>query len=159
MGQRGPQPTPTEILKLRGSWKADERQNELRPDPAMPTAPHWLSDGAREQWDYYAPMLFNLGVLTLNDRDTLAIYCASVDEFAEASQACERDGTMIDVDGKSIRNPALLVRNEARNAARQYGVLLGLSPGSRAGMAVAMNGPKRTKSKEDKYFSGSPKAG
>lgn len=81
MGKRGPKPTPTRILKYRGSRRAQSRTKEPEPPPIVPddpadVAPPWpLADAAREIWDQLIVLLAPMGILTLADKFTLARYC------------------------------------------------------------------------------------
>jgi P27 family predicted phage terminase small subunit len=71
---RGPAKTPTEILKLHGSRRAD-RPREPRPKAEAPACPQWLSAEARLAWRELVPKLIALKILTAIDRNALARYC------------------------------------------------------------------------------------
>jgi hypothetical protein len=43
MGKRGPPPTPTPILQLRGSWRGKLNRDEPQPEPVAPEKPSWLT--------------------------------------------------------------------------------------------------------------------
>ena len=51
MGSRGPAPTPTRKLDLRGSWRAGTRPGEPKPEPVAPVKPAALSPAAGAVWD------------------------------------------------------------------------------------------------------------
>lgn len=70
MGERGPRPLPTEVLRLRGSPRAD--LNRFEPKP--PTRPEWLSEEAAQAWDEVVPMLDQMKVLSRIDGNALARY-------------------------------------------------------------------------------------
>lgn len=71
----GPPPTPTETLRLRGSWRANKRRAEPRPDSGAPTCPAWLKGKARAEWKRLCPQLQAMGVLCKIDRNALMRYC------------------------------------------------------------------------------------
>lgn len=75
MGKRGRRPTPTNILKLRGSWRGKLNRGEPQPDKGPPERPTWLADDAAAVWDELIPQLDELGILTRIDGNALARYC------------------------------------------------------------------------------------
>ena len=75
MGRRGPAPTPTEILKKRGSREVAKRAKEPKPDKGAPSCPQWLDKDARAVWKQLVPQLVSLAVVTKIDGNALARYC------------------------------------------------------------------------------------
>lgn len=75
MGLRGPKPTPTAVLKLRGSWRAGTREHEPAPDKAPVVMPQWLTPEAKREWKAVAPALRKMGVIQRSDTATLARLC------------------------------------------------------------------------------------
>lgn len=51
MAKPGPRPTPTQVLRLRGSWRSKRNPTEPQPEAAKPEAPPWLSDGAKHRYE------------------------------------------------------------------------------------------------------------
>lgn len=84
MGKRGPKPTPTETLKLRGSWRAKDRA-EVPGDTSLPVAPGWLDSEARLCWDRTIPLIAEMRVLRAADANILARYCRMFSEWVELS--------------------------------------------------------------------------
>ena len=74
MGLRGPAPTPTRLLRLRGSRTAESRAGEPHPEPERPAAPDWLRPEARAAFDALAERLDALQVLAGIDQNALARY-------------------------------------------------------------------------------------
>lgn len=70
----GPPKTPTNKLKLRGSWRGKTRRGEPQPPAGIPDAPAWLSAEAREAYTEVAAQLHGLGMMTMIDRNALARY-------------------------------------------------------------------------------------
>lgn len=136
MGKRGPKKTPTAILKIRGSRRANER-----PDRAvaaeMPEAPPRLTARAKELWDELAPRLFDANVLTLRDRYALARYCELKEQYEKALAFIQRYGTtypVTDANGNTKfcrHSQAIEVRNLATILARLEAAF-GLEPSARA---------------------------
>ena len=75
MGARGPAPTPTAILSMRGSARAAGRGDEVQGPPGSPDPPGWLSESATDVWHELVPMLMQMGVLSKVDGNALARYC------------------------------------------------------------------------------------
>ena len=78
MGQRGPKPTPTALLKLRGSWRADTRQGEPRPEVGLPPPPSWLTKSALRHWPEIGDYLCGLGVMAAAHGPALAMLCENL---------------------------------------------------------------------------------
>lgn len=136
MGSRGPKPTPTAILDLRGSKRASDRP-DLRVHPELPDPPEWLLGEALAMWHELAPMLYHAKVLTKRDRNALARYCRLWHRWRQAEEKVDQIGMMLvakDKDGnvEIRRNPVAI---EARNLAAMLDRMeasFGLNPASRA---------------------------
>lgn len=74
MGRRGPAPTPTRILALRGSPRAGLNPGEPHPDVELPPAPTWIGDDAKKAYDALGARLLALGIMTGVDENALARY-------------------------------------------------------------------------------------
>ena len=77
----GPRPTPTKILKARGSWRAGSRGGEPVPDPSLPKKPPFVTGKAALYWKRTSALLAGMGVLTSIDGMALAIYCVYLDKW------------------------------------------------------------------------------
>lgn len=75
MGLRGPAPTPTSILELRGSWKTKMRTKEPKPTRGKPPCPPELDDRERGVWRKATKILDEMNVLTVADGNLVARYC------------------------------------------------------------------------------------
>ncbi len=87
MGLRGPAPTPTKILEMRGSWRAKEREGEPQFPRARLKAPAWMSDEAKAEWRRVVKACDPLGILADVDRAVLVAYCETWAEMV----AIDRD--------------------------------------------------------------------
>ena len=65
MGRRGPPPTPTPILRARGSPLATRRREltEAKGPAGKPRCPQWLDADAKAAWRQVVPLLEQMGVL------------------------------------------------------------------------------------------------
>lgn len=71
----GPARTPTNILKLRGSWRGDLNPNEPKVDICIPAMPKCLRGEAKKEWERVTPMLLKTGCIANTDMSQLQAYC------------------------------------------------------------------------------------
>ena len=135
----GPRPTPTNTLKLRGSWRAGKRVDEPQPTPNVPTKPRWLGGEAAREWQRIAGELADLGLLTRIDRAALVLYCQAWADYVQAKgKAAEKGPVVKSPTGSPIHNPWHSIANKAFDQLRQMLSEFGLTPASRASVkAVA----------------------
>lgn len=74
MPTRGPKPTPTKILELRGSWLAKTRTHEPKPPATIPKMPQELDQQGRKIWRGLTRDLDAIGLLASLDQHALARY-------------------------------------------------------------------------------------
>lgn len=92
MGKRGTKPTPTAMLKLRGSWRGDINKDEPQPEVGIPEMPDYLGENAKACWDELAPMLVELNVLTIADRTALALLCETYSNWRRSQDMLAKHG-------------------------------------------------------------------
>lgn len=97
MGQRGPKPTPTKILKLRGSWLAKTRDGEPQPRCELPPCPAWLDSLSKSLFRTLAKQLVEAGILTRLDRQALARYCVLSIRWRKMEQFIQQHGEVCEV--------------------------------------------------------------
>ena len=142
MGRRGPKPTPTPILKLRGNTKqVRQRAGEPQPRLGRPTCPAWLSAGGKKEWRRITQQLEELRLLAAIDRAALSAYCQSVAEMELSTAMLEKEGRVIehrsyDKQGRvatSIQraHPACALQAAAFRNIKQFLAEFGLSPSAR----------------------------
>lgn len=133
---------PTALKVLQGTARKS-RMNPAEPKPpAGAEPPAWLSDDARVHWAHYAPMLLALGVLTVADRDSLAVMCEALADYLAARDVVRAEGMTYtatsDRGGESLRaRPEVQIASDAYrryvNVARDFG----LAPAPRAKVHAA----------------------
>jgi len=155
MGRRGPPKTPTELLRLSGSWRANSRPGEPTPPAGRPDAPEWLSPRALEYWHGLVPVLEEMNLLSEADGDALALYVQSLARLAECEEIVTREGltyTQLAEDG-SIRmiraRPEQRMAKELYTTVSRLGQQFGLSPASRAHLDVKPKAPTSSNPKDD----------
>jgi len=141
---RGPRPLPTNWKVLRGNpGKRPINKGEPKPvkPPDIPNPPDYLDGYAAEEWRRVAPELYRLGLLTVFDYPTLAIYCASVQTFRTALEAlalmAENDpnfsGLIVKTaKGGVMQNPLFLCARQSAGDMVRYAGEFGMTPAARS---------------------------
>jgi P27 family predicted phage terminase small subunit len=155
MGTRGPKPTPTAILKARGSWRAN-RPGEPQPERKAPACPSYLSKPEKAVWKQMVRELTAIGVLTVLDRNPLARYCVVFVRWRTACDFLAKYGTTQPIkDGngkvKCFQSfPQVAQVNQWEAALHKLEQEFGIGPASRARIVV----PERATETpdEERYF-------
>lgn len=92
MGRRGPAPTPSPILRLRGTLRNDRVRNEPAVPGGKPVCPTWIDDEAKAAWKQLLPLLTQMGVLTRIDRNALTRYCQLWSRWKKAELFIQKHG-------------------------------------------------------------------
>ncbi len=94
MGKRGPKPTPTVILKLRGSDLGD-RPDEPQPVSGRPVKPDRFSEAASRAWDWLCEELDEMGLLARSDVTIMALYCNKVAAYWANHDRLDKVGSVL----------------------------------------------------------------
>lgn len=140
MAKPGPNRTPTETLKRRGSRLPERpgRANEPDPPSGLPEPPE-LNRLAQPIWDYYLPILDGMGVVSPAERDYLAEMCRSlaVVEFCHSyiDGAIEAGDPklLMELGGSGHKeHPILATQRKYWQQAEKIAAKLGLNPTDRS---------------------------
>lgn len=146
MPKPGPRPTPTRVLRLRGSWRAKRNLKEPAPEVKKPAAPAWLSDDAKAVFDVYAEKLHASGVLTAADELALARYADLCVQYRRAAEFVAKHGDVYVTSGRPGPNgepgrptgfktyPQAKRQLHVAQALLQIEREFGLTPAARAGL-------------------------
>ncbi len=146
MGSRGPVREPTENLKRKGSWRAKTRNNSLKKVSGTPLKPHEMGDISSALWDYYEPILLEMGVLGLSDGLAFQMLCETFEQWYFADQWVKRNTTAIPVKDEKGNIKAIIEPPQVRQRERAQINLIrlfrefGLSPSSRSQIQVSKTG-------------------
>ena len=165
MGRRGPLPTPTPILRMRGSWLVNQRKDEPEIEPAQPVCPPELVGDERRMFRRIARHLHKQRVVCREDGDAIMRYVRFAAEFNRLSTAVRiggavmlvknRDGEVCDAKVapafKAMMNAALLINKHAE--------ILGLGPAYRARIQKLKDTKERADGDEKAAFFKIPQAG
>lgn len=104
MGKRGPPPTPTAILKLRGSWRAGLNPDEPRPPRGKPRMPGHFTGELRSLWRRLTGQLDECGLLTQIDWAQLERWCVYFLRWRQCEQFLAANGTTYPVKNDDPSN-------------------------------------------------------
>jgi P27 family predicted phage terminase small subunit len=149
MTKRGPKTTPTALKEQNGNpGHRPLNKNEPQFDPALPSAPEFLTDAAKAEWKRVAPQLFASRVLTEADRSALAGYCQAYADWVHAREMLDGGFTIITEKGNVIQSPWVGIANKALGNYLKIAAEFGMTPSSRS--ALSAIAPKKN-SKLDKF--------
>lgn len=128
---------PTKLLKMQGTWRKDRHGNKNEPQPpaANLAQPYDLDEDGQRFWDYHAPKLSKLGLLSENDAYALAMAA----EWFSIHQKCVRElrsGISQKTPTTTVAKPASVVAKAAIVAVRGFLADFGLTPASRTRLTV-----------------------
>ena len=138
----GPAPTPTAILRARGSWRAKTRTSEPRPRLGKPPCPRWLSKDAKTEWRRLATLLDDARVLAKSDGNSLSRYCIFLTRWRDAELYILEHGSTYrtkDKNGKPAGHRPFPQVAIAAQLARELARLereFGLTPAARSGVTA-----------------------
>lgn len=148
MGARGPAAKPTALKVLEGN-PGKQKLNKKEPKPKsmnkVPSPPKWLLPEAKKEWKRLAGPLTALGVLTEIDLSAFEALCQNYAYFmAVDAKILElgTDGTFamqVASSGYISQHPILSLRNQYYNQWHRGLADFGLTPASRARIAIEDN--------------------
>lgn len=155
---RGPKPTPSKVLELRGSWRAAARKGEPQPEIKIPNPPYWLTDQRGvEMFKELADEMAQCGYMTRIDKNALANVCRAFTQYLDAADVVEKEGYTIKYEnerGTVIHsNPAISARDKAWDQFFKGLEAFGLTPSSRTRVRVGSSPQKKgAKTVAEKLF-------
>jgi P27 family predicted phage terminase small subunit len=167
MGKRGPKPTPTAVLKLRQSWRGNQRGPDAKLDQKRPACPKRFiakaktEDGevvrlvAKRTWDRLAPQLFDAGLLVDSYREPFECLCDSYARFVLACSKCDEtpDGMVTATDkGNLQQNPWITIRKQMWEQVQKGAASFGLTPADLASVRSVQT--KTDDAGKGKFFKG-----
>lgn len=106
---KGRKPTPTAVLRMRGSWHAKEpgRDEEPVPPAGEMVKPDWLTSEAAVVWDRVLPPILACGIPTTGDVEQFANFCELQAKFIAALDDVNKHGQwqpVFDKEGNEVGN-------------------------------------------------------
>lgn len=132
MGVRGPLPN----LKI-VDGKYQPPANIPRPKPELPRMPAGLSKEVQREWRRVARPLFELGLLTELDKNTLVMYCEAWGRYERMQAILTAEGDVYTTPtGMLKQRPEYYIMRDALQELRAHIQLFGLSPSARMRMEL-----------------------
>lgn len=146
---------PTAIKKLQGTDRADRvLVNEMMPAKLeyAPSAPEWMSDDAKEEWNSACDQLLDLDMLHRVDLGMLAAYCQEMANFIQATVQLKREGhinSIVREDGTVYQQPSpwVSIKNSYLKNAQSIARDFGFTPAARTKISAT---PKEAESEFEK---------
>lgn len=149
--KRGPKPTPTAILRQRGSWRAATRPDEPVMEAKRLTAPSWLPARAKRLFTRCAAILGEAKVTTDADAMALALLCNSYAMYRDACDTLEREGMTVETEkGGKKPHPAVQIRHAAHEQLMKGLAAFGMTPADRARIQIPE--PEKIPDEKQRYF-------
>ncbi len=125
---------PTSLKILQGTDRPDRvNENEPKPRPVAGERPSGMDYYAKQKWDYLAPRLERLGVLTEIDGDLLEAYCRAYARFRRANLRLEKAAKSdADMDWRKLEISVEKAEHSMRLLAGEFG----MSASSRSRLSV-----------------------
>lgn len=150
---QGRKPKPVELRVLHGTAARMAAAAVPKPRRKLPRCPDYLTGEAAACWKRTAGELYDAGLLTVIDRDALALYCTVFARWREAEAMVAKKGLVVVTNvkrddegnviggGNYIQNPWLAVANKALEQMCKLEAEFGMTPSSRTRVKADL--PKR----------------
>lgn len=154
MGQRGPKPQPTAVLKVKGTGDITrmKRRAATEPEliPELLPPPAHLSKEGLELWREASQVLYDAKVIARGDYMTLYAYCESFVTWRDALDHVRTEGMVFtDHNGVPRVSPYHKICMDAQDRMVRCCVELGLTPSSRS--KVSTIEPKDVTQEDDPW--------
>jgi len=158
MGRRGTKPTPTNVLKLRGSWRGEINKNEPQPEAIPPPMPTELDGMAKDCWQQLVPLLADMKVLTVADGMALYLLAETFATWRRADEMIKKDGDVYPIkteDGKVKylqQSPYVAIARNSGKALKDLLCEFGLTPSARSRVQTTGDNQSKKQDERMKYF-------
>jgi P27 family predicted phage terminase small subunit len=153
MGRR---PKPTHLKLIQGN-PGKRSLNDAEPNPprGVPSPPDHMTSAAKEAWNRLAPLLDQMGILTIADALELERLCECLAEVQECREVLQRLGGTYETKNlageRMYRSrPEVARLADADRRFRSYALEFGLTPAARSQVRVTVG---CTPDPLDRYFS------
>lgn len=159
----GRQSKPIDLIVMEGKTHKTKEEIRLRREREQALSsgsdrvdcPDWLCDVGRAEFKRLESDLINLGLLTNLDVNQLAIYCDAYAKYVDATTEIDRNGLVIESINKMgvtnfVTSPYVQIAAKYAEIVKKYCDEFGLSPSSRARMAIPKKGEDQSDPKEER---------
>jgi P27 family predicted phage terminase small subunit len=141
MGQRGPKPTPTKLLLMRGNAKAHARH-----DPAValgkPRRPATLTPEERGHWTTLVGVLDRQGLVATIDGPLLERYCVLYGLWRTAARVVHAHGATEETPRGPRLAPQVKLMLAVHSELARVEAAFGMSPSARAALGQTAHRPQ-----------------
>jgi P27 family predicted phage terminase small subunit len=115
----------------------EQRKVKPKDTTKVQQCPATLHGEARKEWNRLAPQLYDLGLLTELDRNTLQMLCESWAQLQEANAVLKKEGyTVMGANGGVRPHPAVKIARDAQQTVRILSEAFGMTPAARGRVAI-----------------------
>jgi len=133
MGIRG----PIKLEKKRAEMERQRAANTAGRRQTVPKMPSWLSEEAKKEWRRVAKPLWEMGLLSDLDINTLALYCETWATYLRNLRVLQEEGDVYEqASGNLKQRPEYYIARDAQQELREFIKLFGLSPSARMRMEL-----------------------
>lgn len=143
--RRGPPPQPKHVLALKGSWRADHREELGEFYEKPPEPPPFLRDRAKAFFEEACANLDSMGVLAKTDKHAVVRYAATLDRWYSAEEELSKQAihfhSMVGRQGeeKAAKPSPYFAQSAAcHEQLRQLESVLGFTPADRTRLGMAV---------------------
>ena len=142
---KGRKKIPTKLKEMQGTLeKSRTIENEMTVDLVknLPTAPEWLSEIGKEEWNKVTTQLFNLEMLYSVDLRLVEAYCNEIALYLECEMKLRKENRIDEFqssEGTVLRrqaSPLVKMKNDALNNSLKLAAEFGLTPVARASISA-----------------------
>ena len=142
---KGRKKTPTKIKEMQGTLeKSRTIENEMVVDLVsdIPTAPDWLSEIGKKEFEKVTTQLFNLEMLYSVDLRLVEAYANEISLYLECEMKLRKENRIDEFqssEGTVLRrqaSPLVKMKNDALNNSLKLAAQFGLTPVARASIAA-----------------------
>ena len=142
---KGRKKIPTKIKEMQGTLeKSRTIENEMVVDlvSKLPTAPDWLSEIGKEEWNKVTAQLFNLEMLYSVDLRLVEAYANEISLYLECEMKLRKENRIDEFhssEGTVLRrqaSPLVKMKNDALNNSLKLAAQFGLTPVARSSIAA-----------------------
>lgn len=154
MGKRGPARTPTNILKMRGSWLADKRPDKDGLPSEKPRMPKRVANKryAKAFWKHNLQMFLDMGLMTRPDSVVYEQWCIVFHKMKVVEELIDKMGGEICRErGRVVVNPACARYDRHETTWLRLADKFGCTPSARASIQMEIKDTSG-KTDTDRFF-------
>ena len=133
-----------------------QAEEKLKPNSDRVKPPGWLGKQAKKEFRRIVKEMEHIDLLTNVDVDMLACYCDAYEGYQEATRIIQEEGMMVEYTNKAaetnkVPHPLLAKRRQLFDQMKSIAGELGLSPSSRAKLALPRDNDKPKDPFEERF--------